>query len=152
MRRLQGTKRTENAWRCNPPGPTPPERPVRVKRSHIGSFANVSRTAARAEERFCGLNSKREGHTKSAFIWPISITRLSATMYTARVRHRQCAAGGAPGGAAGRGRNDLGFAGQALHAERLRLIHPRTHEQMEFFAPLPEHFKAALEKLRGANG
>lgn len=51
-----------------------------------------------------------------------------------------------------RGRNDLGFAGQALHAERLRLIHPRTHEQMEFFAPLPEHFKAALEKLRGANG
>ena len=51
-----------------------------------------------------------------------------------------------------RGRNDLGFVGQALHAERLRLIHPRTHEQMEFFAPLPEHFKAALEKLRGANG
>lgn len=41
----------------------------------------------------CGLNSKREGHTRSAFIWPISITRLSATMYTARVRHRQCAAG-----------------------------------------------------------
>lgn len=51
-----------------------------------------------------------------------------------------------------RGRNDLGFVGQALHAERLCLIHPRTHEQMEFFAPLPEHFKAALEKLRGANG
>ena len=58
-----------------------------------------------------------------------------------------------PGAASAvRGRNDLGFAGQALHAERLRLIHPRTHEQMEFFAPLPEHFKAALEKLRGANG
>ena len=71
----------------------PPERPARVKRSHIGSFANVSRTAVRAEERFCGLNSKREGHTRSAFIWPISITHLSATMYTAWVRHRQCAAG-----------------------------------------------------------
>ena len=81
-------KTDRSAWRC-----TLPERPVRVKRLHIGSFANVSRTAARAEERFCGLNSKREGHTRSAFIWPISITRLSATMYTARVRHRQCAAG-----------------------------------------------------------
>lgn len=50
-----------------------------------------------------------------------------------------------------RGRNDLGFTGQALHAEKLRLVHPRTHETMEFFAPLPKNFEAALEKLRGTN-
>ncbi|MBR6006329.1 MAG: RluA family pseudouridine synthase [Clostridia bacterium] len=49
----------------------------------------------------------------------------------------------------GRGRNSLGFTGQALHAAKLRLTHPRTGERMEFTAPLPENFEKALEKLRG---
>ena len=49
----------------------------------------------------------------------------------------------------GRGKNSLGFAGQALHAARLRLTHPRTGERMEFTAPLPDNFEKALEKLRG---
>lgn len=48
----------------------------------------------------------------------------------------------------GRGRNSLGFEGQALHAAKLRLTHPRTGERMEFTAPLPETFEKALEKLR----
>lgn len=48
----------------------------------------------------------------------------------------------------GRGRNNLGIVGQALHAGELRLTHPRTGERMSFFAPLPEEFERALAKLR----
>ncbi len=38
----------------------------------------------------------------------------------------------------------LGLEGQALHACRLRLKHPKTHENMLFCAPLPAYFKRAL--------
>ena len=48
----------------------------------------------------------------------------------------------------GRGRNKLGIEGQALHAGELRLVHPSTGEEMRFYAPLPEEFESALEKLR----
>ncbi|MBX5476455.1 MAG: RluA family pseudouridine synthase [Clostridia bacterium] len=48
-----------------------------------------------------------------------------------------------PGGA-----ESLGLTGQALHAHRLRLRHPRTNEEMEFTAPLPEDFQRALDELR----
>lgn len=40
----------------------------------------------------------------------------------------------------------LGLAGQALHAYRLRLEHPRTGKEMEFYAPPPLYFLAALIK------
>ncbi len=40
------------------------------------------------------------------------------------------------------------FNRQALHAYRLRFIHPRTQEWMEFEAPLPEDFRRALALLR----
>ena len=46
------------------------------------------------------------------------------------------------------GRNSLGFHGQALHACELKLRHPRTHEWMSFHADLPEHYQAALNRLR----
>ena len=46
------------------------------------------------------------------------------------------------------GRNSLGFHGQALHACELKLRHPRSHEWMSFYADLPEHYQAALNKLR----
>ncbi len=39
-------------------------------------------------------------------------------------------------------------AGQALHARRLRLIHPRTGEPMQFECPLPTEFEAVLNTLR----
>jgi 23S rRNA pseudouridine1911/1915/1917 synthase len=48
----------------------------------------------------------------------------------------------------GRGKNKLGIEGQALHAGELSLTHPRTRERMTFYAPLPEEFQSALEKLR----
>lgn len=38
--------------------------------------------------------------------------------------------------------------GQCLHAFRLTLKHPRTHETMTFEAPLPEYFETLLETLR----
>lgn len=38
--------------------------------------------------------------------------------------------------------------GQALHAERLGVVHPVTGEKMRFTAPLPEDFEAALRALR----
>lgn len=37
---------------------------------------------------------------------------------------------------------------QCLHAERLTLKHPRTHEEMQFEAPLPEDMVALLRWLR----
>ncbi len=40
----------------------------------------------------------------------------------------------------------LGLEGQALHAWKLELTHPRTEERMIFTAPPPEDFLAALRK------
>lgn len=40
------------------------------------------------------------------------------------------------------------FDGQALHAVRLSLTHPKTGKRMEFECPLPENFERALEILR----
>jgi len=52
-------------------------------------------------------------------------------------------------GVYGAAKNKLGFSGQALHAFRLHLNHPRTGEPMRFCAPLPEGFQAALKRLNG---
>jgi 23S rRNA pseudouridine1911/1915/1917 synthase len=40
------------------------------------------------------------------------------------------------------------FPRQALHAWRLALVHPATHSEMGWEAPLPEDFAALLESLR----
>lgn len=40
------------------------------------------------------------------------------------------------------------FDGQALHAVRLTLTHPKTKERMVFESPLPSNFERALELLR----
>lgn len=40
------------------------------------------------------------------------------------------------------------ISGQCLFASRLTLIHPRTREQMSFFAPLPDSFENLLRILR----
>ena len=37
--------------------------------------------------------------------------------------------------------------GQLLHAAKLKLIHPKTGNPMEFFAPLPQYFVKILDKL-----
>lgn len=44
-------------------------------------------------------------------------------------------------------KNPFKLEGQALHAEMLGFIHPRTGEYMEFHAPLPEYFSKLLVKL-----
>ena len=44
-------------------------------------------------------------------------------------------------------KNPFKLQGQALHAEMLGFIHPRTGEYMEFHAPLPEYFEKLLLKL-----
>ena len=41
------------------------------------------------------------------------------------------------------------LSGQALHAKRLTLTHPRTKERMTFECPLPSNFSRLLEILRG---
>ena len=43
------------------------------------------------------------------------------------------------------------FDGQALHAARLSLTHPKTGERMVFECPLPENFERSLELLRKEN-
>lgn len=40
------------------------------------------------------------------------------------------------------------FDGQALHAKRLTLTHPKSGERMTFECPLPQNFEKALELLR----
>jgi 23S rRNA pseudouridine1911/1915/1917 synthase len=52
-------------------------------------------------------------------------------------------------------RGDLGpdpleeiISRQALHAWKLRILHPATREPVEFVAPLPDDFNAALAHLR----
>jgi 23S rRNA pseudouridine1911/1915/1917 synthase len=47
----------------------------------------------------------------------------------------------------GRGRS-IAFPRQALHAWRLGLVHPITHEPMQWEAPLPADFAALLAALR----
>ena len=45
--------------------------------------------------------------------------------------------------------NKINFeSGQLLHAYKLKLIHPITKKEMEFEAPLPEHFRQAVELLK----
>lgn len=44
-------------------------------------------------------------------------------------------------------KNPFKLQGQALHAEMLGFVHPRTGEYMEFHAPLPEYFTKLLKKL-----
>ena len=39
------------------------------------------------------------------------------------------------------------FQGQALHAKKLTLTHPKTGERMVFECELPDEFKKALELL-----
>jgi 23S rRNA pseudouridine1911/1915/1917 synthase len=41
-----------------------------------------------------------------------------------------------------------GFARQALHAQRLALLHPRSGELLSWEAPLPEDMRQLLEQLR----
>lgn len=48
----------------------------------------------------------------------------------------------------GKKKNLLFQNGQLLHAYRITFIHPRTKKEMTFEAPLPEDFKAVLERLR----
>ncbi|MBQ2732961.1 MAG: RluA family pseudouridine synthase [Clostridia bacterium] len=40
--------------------------------------------------------------------------------------------------------------GQMLHAAELRLVHPKTGENMSFSAELPDNFKRVIEILRGS--
>ena len=40
------------------------------------------------------------------------------------------------------------FSGQALHAKKLSLTHPKTGERMTFECELPPEFEKALELLR----
>ena len=48
----------------------------------------------------------------------------------------------------GSDKNNLGLNGQALHGFRLRFIHPRNGNEMQFEAELPEYFNKALKILR----
>ena len=41
-----------------------------------------------------------------------------------------------------------GLTGQCLHAVGLRFLHPRTHEVVELFCPLPEEFTRMLQIIR----
>lgn len=41
--------------------------------------------------------------------------------------------------------------GQLLHARELSFIHPRTNENVTFFADLPDYFKKVLKKLKEKN-
>ena len=44
-------------------------------------------------------------------------------------------------------KNAHGLEGQTLHAMTIGFIHPRTHEYVEFQAPLPEYFTELISKF-----
>lgn len=46
----------------------------------------------------------------------------------------------------GREKRPFGLIGQALHGYRLALCHPKSGEQMVFYAPLPDYFMTAIKK------
>ena len=46
----------------------------------------------------------------------------------------------------GRDKRPFGLTGQALHGYRLTFRHPKSGEQMVFYAPLPDYFMIALTK------
>ncbi len=46
-------------------------------------------------------------------------------------------------------KNPFDICGQALHSHTLSLIHPTTHELMNFTAPLPNDIKKILQQLKG---
>ena len=54
------------------------------------------------------------------------------------------------------GKNPFNVEGQMLHAKKIELTHPRTHESLSFEAELPQYFKDVLNKLEkelgGQNG
>ncbi|HEX4025918.1 MAG TPA: 23S rRNA pseudouridine(1911/1915/1917) synthase RluD [Steroidobacteraceae bacterium] len=58
------------------------------------------------------------------------------------------------GGAAAQALNAAlrAFRRQALHAQRLRLTHPRTGRELHFEAPLPADFEALLQGMRQDRG
>lgn len=45
-------------------------------------------------------------------------------------------------------KSPFSLEGQCLHAKTIGFIHPRTHEYVEFDAPLPAYFEELLKKLR----
>jgi 23S rRNA pseudouridine1911/1915/1917 synthase len=45
------------------------------------------------------------------------------------------------------GRPDYGLSGQALHAFRLKFLHPVTDKMIEVESPMPDYFNALLERL-----
>ncbi len=46
----------------------------------------------------------------------------------------------------GRSKRPFGLRGQALHGYRLQFTHPKSGENMRFYAPLPDYFYNALQK------
>ena len=46
------------------------------------------------------------------------------------------------------GKEVKGLNGQLLHAVRLTFVHPTTHEEITFEAPLPDYFENYLNKLK----
>ncbi len=46
-------------------------------------------------------------------------------------------------------KNIFDIQGQALHSHELKLFHPKTNQEMNFIAPLPEDMKKILQILRG---
>ncbi len=46
------------------------------------------------------------------------------------------------------GSNEFKLCGQLLHAYKLCIRHPKTGEDMEFMAPLPDYFENVLNKLK----
>ena len=52
----------------------------------------------------------------------------------------------------GRRRPDKGLEGQCLHARGLRFVHPRTGQEVELTAPLPEYFLGVLARLGEPEG
>ena len=95
----------------------------------------------------------RPGEHRRRAMPPEVLTLMQLKLETGRTHQIRvhCAAIGHPivgDRAYAGGRPALGMPRQALHAARLRFIHPITGKAMSFTAPWPEDFAALVERLR----
>lgn len=79
----------------------------------------------------------------------VEVSLMTGRTHQIRVHmlHINCPVAGDP--VYSRGKDRLPIKRQALHAWKIRFVHPRTGETMEFFAPLPEDMARLIRALGG---
>jgi 23S rRNA pseudouridine1911/1915/1917 synthase len=110
----------------------------RQRMAVVATGGRESQTAYRTEERFAGFSLVR--------VFPASGRMHQIRVHFSAMRHPIA---GEP--VYGRAARALPLRRQFLHAERLRIQHPRSGEWLDLHAPLPDDLQRVLQILRAAS-